>query len=79
MAKNHRAPAKPLDQLVAECDPSARAIVQCLRMLADEAASMRMPATQQALTRAMEACAAESHSLPEHGQILTAPPGTALH
>jgi hypothetical protein len=79
MAKNHRPPAKPLDQLVAACDPSARAILQCLGMLADEAASLRMPATHAALTRAMEACAAESRRFPDHGLILAAPPGTALH
>lgn len=83
MAKNHAAPSTPLDelaaQLIAQCDPAARAILHCLRMLAEEAGSLSMPHTSEALTRAMRACAAESPPPQGRPDIAAAPPGTALH
>lgn len=42
-----------------ESDPTARGIVQCLRMLAEEAASLGMARTLDALQTAMRICAAE--------------------
>ncbi len=79
MAKKHADFSTPLDELVAQCDPAARAILHCLRMLAEEAGSLSMPHTSAALTRAMQACAAESLPSRERGELAAAPPGTALH
>jgi hypothetical protein len=42
-----------------ESDPTARGIVQCLRMLAEEAASLGMARTLDALRTAITVCAAE--------------------
>lgn len=52
-------PEIPEDQ-DAETDPTARGIVQCLRMLAEEAAALGMARTLDALHAAINACAAES-------------------
>ena len=40
--------------------PSAEGILRCLQALADEAASLRLPRTTNALYRAQAACAAEA-------------------
>jgi hypothetical protein len=42
-----------------DADPTARGIVQCLRMLAEEAASLGMARTLEALKAAMTVCAEE--------------------
>ena len=42
-----------------DSDPTARGIVQCLRMLAEEAASLGMARTLDALETAIKVCAAE--------------------
>ena len=41
-------------------DPTARGIVQCLRMLAEEAAALGIARTMDALQAAINVCAAES-------------------
>jgi hypothetical protein len=43
-----------------DSDPTAQGIVQCLRMLAEEAASLRMDRTLAALKAAIKVCANES-------------------
>jgi hypothetical protein len=43
---------------------SATGIVQCLRMLAEEAASLNLRQTLEAIREAMQACAAEGSELP---------------
>lgn len=48
-----------LDGADSDADPTARGMVQCLRMLAEEAASLRMVRTLDALQTAIEVCAAE--------------------
>jgi hypothetical protein len=53
-----------------ETDPTASGIVQCLRMLADEAASLRMGRTLAALCAAIDACAAESDQADITGPLL---------
>lgn len=40
--------------------PSARGILQCLQMLAQEASALRLGATLEALNAAIATCAAES-------------------
>jgi hypothetical protein len=45
-----------------DSDPTARGIVQCLRMLAEEAASLSMGRTLAALEAAIRVCADESDS-----------------
>jgi hypothetical protein len=41
------------------CDATATGILQCLRMLAEEAAMLRLSRTLDALREAIETCAAE--------------------
>jgi hypothetical protein len=48
-----------IPELEADADPTARGIVQCLRMLAEEAAVLRMERTLEALRMAIKVCAAE--------------------
>jgi hypothetical protein len=48
-----------LDAQDADSDPTARGIVQCLRMLADEAAALGMARTLDALQAAISVCAVE--------------------
>jgi len=48
-----------LDAPDGDADPTARGIVQCLRMLADEAASLGMARTLDALHAAIKVCSAE--------------------
>jgi hypothetical protein len=81
MTKKSTSLSQAIDDLVARCDPSARGIVQCLRMLADEAALLSLPGTRRALKRAMATCAAESHELgePLHDEAARVPPGTPIH
>jgi len=55
-----------------DSDPTARGIMQCLRMLAEEAAALGMPRTLDALQAAIAACAAEgddADNLGEAGDI----------
>lgn len=48
-----------LDAQDSDGDPTARGIVQCLRMLADEAAALGMARTLDALHAAIGICATE--------------------
>ncbi len=43
------------------CEATATGILQCLRMLADEAASLNLTRTLVALHNAIDACASERH------------------
>ncbi len=43
------------------CDATATGILQCLRMLAEEAASLQLTRTLTALREAIETCVAERH------------------
>jgi hypothetical protein len=52
-----------------EADPTARGIMQCLRMLAEEAATLQMPRTLDALQAAITACAAEGDDANGVGDI----------
>jgi len=52
-----------LDGPETESDPTARGIVQCLRMLAEEAASLGMARTLDALETAIRVCAAEGDAV----------------
>jgi hypothetical protein len=69
------------DEAPAEVDTTARGIIQCLRMLAEEAGALRLPETLVALQAALETCRAESVlsgvAPAEHHE--SAPPGTWLH
>ncbi len=57
--------------------PSAEGLLQCLRMLADEAASLHLAGTADALRTAIAVCAAESD--PISADTLGAPDGVVLH
>jgi hypothetical protein len=52
----------------ADADPTARGIVQCLRMLAEEAASLGMVRTLDALQTAIKVCAAEGDAVETLGE-----------
>ncbi len=52
-----------LDSPDADSDPTARGIVQCLRMLADEAAALGMARTLDALQAAISVCAVEGDAV----------------
>ena len=56
--------------------PSANGILQCLRMLADEAAGLQLAGTLNALRTAIAVCAAESDPI---SAGIDAPDGTRLH
>lgn len=63
-------------QTVPSDDLTASGIVQCLRMLAEEAAALRLGRTLAALQTAIDVCAAETDA----GAITAAaPPGVLLH
>ena len=66
-------PARQPDQQ----PPSAEGILKCLRMLADEAASLHLASTVDALHTAIAVCAAESD--PVTAGTLGAPDGVVLH
>jgi hypothetical protein len=51
-----------VESIDAESDPTARGIVQCLRMLAEEASSLRLRRTLAALQAAMRICADEGET-----------------
>jgi hypothetical protein len=73
----------PMDGLDNDSDPTARGIVQCLRMLAEEAVALGLPRTLDALQAAMQVCAGESDSedvldAMDDGER-GAPPGTLLN
>lgn len=57
--------------------PSAEGIMKCLRMLADEASSLELAATVDALRTAIAICAAESD--PVTAGTTGAPDGVVLH
>jgi len=63
MRKKYPADPKHIEQLVANCAPAARGVLQCLHMLAEEAGSLNLPATRTALKRAMQVCASESRDI----------------
>lgn len=48
------------DTFTSECEANATGIMQCLRMLAEEAASLRLARTLAALREAIDVCAAEN-------------------
>jgi hypothetical protein len=61
-------------------DPTARGIVQCLKMLADEAAALGLGRTLSALETAMKVCVGESDSDDADEDLTVRPPaGTLLH
>jgi hypothetical protein len=67
--------------------PSGRGIVQCLRMLADEAAALGLGDTLAALRTAIMVCVGEHDTAETDGgadaaaahNTLCRPPGTGLH
>jgi len=63
------------DDAAPDCGPSAEGIVRCLQMLADEAATLCLPRTLEALCRAQAACAAETSD----GLVTQRPAGARLH
>ena len=63
------------DDAAADCDPSAAGILHCLEMLADEAATLGLPRTLEALCRAQAACAAETSD----GLVTQGLTGARLH
>jgi hypothetical protein len=48
------------DPFAPECEADAGGIMQCLQMLAEEAASLRLSRTLAALREAIDVCAAEN-------------------
>lgn len=48
-----------MDELDSDCPATPSGIMQCLRMLADEAASLNLSRTLHAINEALEACARE--------------------
>jgi hypothetical protein len=50
-----------------DCDATATGIISCLRMLADEAASLKLARTITALRETIEICAAEVVRVDEMG------------
>jgi hypothetical protein len=67
-----------LDPGDAEGDPTAHGIVQCLKMLVDEATSLGLARTLDALKAAMTVCAAEGDSLEDAEDRLTRVAGSSL-
>jgi hypothetical protein len=51
-----------------DSDPTARGIMQCLRLLAEEATTLGMPRTLDALQAAIAACAAEGDAADNLGE-----------
>ncbi|CAH2599020.1 conserved protein of unknown function [Rhodovastum atsumiense] len=49
-----------LDDLAEECIPTGSGILRCLQMLAEEAASLELPRTLDALRQAIVACTTEA-------------------
>lgn len=68
-------------------DPTARGIVQCLRMLADEAVALGLGRTLAALRTAITVCAGEGDAADIDGDeaaaddafMVSRPPGVRLH
>ncbi len=52
------------------CDATATGILHCLRMLAEEAAMLRLSRTLDALRDAIEACASEESVVLADGRML---------
>ena len=48
------------DPFTSDCEANARGIMQCLRMLAEEAALLHLSRTLAALREAIDVCAAEN-------------------
>lgn len=66
----------PPESQIDDAAASADGILRCLRMLADEAATLHLAATLDALRTAIAVCAAESDPLnPRMG----APDGVVVH
>ena len=63
------------DDAAPDCGPSAEGILRCLQMLADEAATLGLPRTLEALCRAQAACAAETSD----GLVTQGLAGARLH
>lgn len=65
-----------------DCDATATGIISCLRILADEAASLKLARTITALRETIEICAAEvvrGDDGVSHDYYKGAPPGRLLH
>lgn len=67
------------DERPVDVEVSARGIVQCLRMLADEAASLGLTRTGVALETALLICTAEGSAESASSSAPNRPPGAALH
>ncbi len=57
------------DAFETDSEPTARGIIQCLRMLAEESSLLRLPRTLAALHAAISACSDEGGT----GDIITMP------
>jgi hypothetical protein len=73
--------AAAIDDLSDDCEPTIAGILNCLRMLVDEATELRLDGTVTALQRALQVCLAETDSgLPEtEAGTPPLPAGTLLH
>jgi hypothetical protein len=62
-------------------DTTATGILQCLRMLAEEATALGLQRTLTALKAALDTCVAESGEVDQRGEDIHAPPppGAAIH
>jgi hypothetical protein len=62
-------------------DTTAIGILQCLRMLAEEATALGLPRTLTALQAALDTCVAESAEIDQYGEAPddSPPPGAAIH
>jgi flagellar motor switch protein FliM len=67
----------------AESDrPAAAGILRCLEMLAEEATTLKLPQTLDALHRAMAVCAVEAVEVTDKASLLMSlprPPDATLH
>lgn len=72
MSERNRLPDTDADSAL----PSARGLLQCLRLLAEEAAMLQLGATLNALRSAITVCAAECESGPVS---IRGPAGAVLH
>jgi hypothetical protein len=73
--------AAAIDELSDDCEPTIAGILNCLRMLIDEATELHLDDTVTALQRALQVCMAETDTgvtESEAGQ-LPLPVGTLLH
>lgn len=67
------------DPALIDQDASATGILQCLRMLADEAADLRLAGTLRALREAIAICQSERIETPTHATARAVPARSQLH